>query len=149
MRKIGKKIFASFTAALVICMMLSVTAFAATTLSESKSYGTMNAINGGSVTVCKTFYGTTSNHTVNPYVKLFLNVSSGSDPFMLTLKSPSGTIKTIYPSLSTSTYTFTDFNGEDVRGSWCITITNLGYSYNPNQIIPTTTAKPTLTIYYQ
>lgn len=148
MKQICRKIMSSVAVALIVCMMFSMTAFAATTLSTSGSFGKMNAINGLSVTKCRTFYATETNHTITQ-VKLFLNVSSGSDPFEVTITSPMGTVYTFYPSTTSNTYTINVFNGEDLRGTWCITIKNLGYSYDPTHIYPATTVTPNLTIYYQ
>ena len=108
----------------------------------------MNALNGLSVEKYATVYASGSNPgTTN--VVLSLNVSSGSDPFYITVRSPQGTIATISPSTKSGTYDLTSyFTGENPNGKWYITMQNAGYSYNPSQVYPTSTVTPTLKVTY-
>ena len=140
-----KKISVSVVMSLIICMMFSMTVFAATT--TSKTFPRMNAINGSSVTkyVTVSAYG-------NPAlsgVQLSLNVSNGSDPFYIIVESPNHTTVTLSPSTTSGTYNLTSyFAGENPNGRWYITLQNAGYSYNPNQVYPTSTVTPTLKFTY-
>lgn len=70
-----------------------------------------------------TCLGTTQNITS---VTVYCRVSSGSSPFTLKVKSPSGTIQTKNCGTSSTTYTFTGFNGEDPDGTWTIYISTKG-----------------------
>lgn len=147
MKATKRKIAVSIVMSLIMCMMFSVTAFAATSTS-SKTYAKMNALNGLSVTKYATISATGSNPSITK-VELSLNVSSGSDPFYITVESPEGTTATISPSTTSKSYDLTTyFEGENPNGKWYITLQNAGYSYNPNQIYPTSTVTPTLKVTY-
>lgn len=141
-----RKISASIVMVLIVCMMFSMTVFAATS-TITKTYPKMNALNGLSVTkyVTVSAYGNPSLSGV----QLSLNVSSGSDPFYITVESPNHTTVTLSPSTTSGTYNLSSyFAGENPNGRWNITLQNAGYSYNPNQIYPTSTVTPTLKLTY-
>lgn len=107
----------------------------------------MNALNGLSVTKYATAHAYGTNPSITQ-VKLNLNVSSGSDPFHITITSPEGTVYTFAPSTTSGNYTIHYFDGEDPDGRWYITLTNDGITYNPLHMYPTTTVTPSLTITY-
>ena len=140
-RAINKKKSSILCALLVMmmCLMIPVNAYASTSHSVAK----MNALNG--LTVTKTFkdYGTTPITNV----KIYLNVSNGSDPFMFYLTSPSGTTYSFQPSTTSNTYYTSAFNGETPNGTWTVSVQNLNITYNPTRPYPTTTVTPSITIY--
>lgn len=142
MKPVKRKIFTSILACFMACIMFSMPVLAAG--STSKSLGIMNALNG--MTVVKNFTVTSDGTITN--VKIYLNVSSGSDPFAIFLVSPAGTEYPLTPSTNSGTYNTTAFNGESPKGIWYFYVENLNITYNPNQLYPTTTVTPTITISY-
>lgn len=146
MRIAKKKVFTSIMACIMICLMFSMPVLAASS-SFSKTTAKINAING--LTATKTFTGTaTGTDPKITQVKVYLNVSSGSDPFKFYLVSPSGTEYEMTPSTTSNTYYVSAFNGETPKGTWYVSVENLGITYNPIQIYPTTTVTPTITVTY-
>lgn len=142
MKSVKRKIFTSVLACFMACIMFSMPVLAAG--STSKSLGKINALNG--MTAVKSFTVTSDGTITN--VKIYLNVSSGSDPFKIYLVSPEGTEYELTPSTKSGTYNTTAFNGESPKGTWYFYVENLGITYNPNQLYPTTTVTPTVTISY-
>lgn len=59
-------------------------------------------------------------------VRVFCNVSWGSSPYILEITSPGGTIVSRWCGTSTTSYNFSDFDGEDPRGNWTVSITTRG-----------------------
>ncbi len=142
-----RKVSISIVMSLIMCMMFSMTVFAATS-TVSKTYSKMNALNGLSVEKYATIYASGNNPSTTKVI-LSLNVSSGSDPFYITVRSPQGATATISPSTKSGTYDLTSyFTGDNPNGKWYITMQNAGYSYNPIQIYPTSTVTPTLKVTY-
>lgn len=140
MKSVKRRIFTSILACFMACIMFSMPVLAAG--STSKSLGKMNALNG--MTAVKSFSVTSTGTITN--VKIYLNVSSGSDPFNIYLVSPEGTEYALTPSTKSGTYNTTAFNGESPKGTWYFYVENLNITYNPNQLYPTTTVTPTVTI---
>lgn len=124
---------------MIMCLMIPVNAYA----SSAHSVAKMNAING--LTVTKTFKDYGNNAITN--VKIYLNVSSGSDPFKFYLTSPSGTTYSFQSSTTSNTYYTNAFNGEIPNGTWTVRVENLNITYDPTRLYPTTTVTPTITIY--
>lgn len=147
MRVTKRKMVTSIVVSLVMCMMFSITAFAATN-TVSKLYSKMNAMNGSSVTKYTTVSVYGDDASVSKVI-LSLNVSSGSDPFYITVTSPEGSTATIGATTSAGPFDLSSyFVGETPNGKWYITMQNAGYSYNPNQVYPTSIVTPTLKITY-
>jgi len=80
-------------------------------------------------------------------VELYCNVASGTDPYTIYVKSPSGTTKSISGPTKSGTITITGFEGENPSGTWSIWIQNNGVSYNGN-IYPVSTVTITLKVAY-
>lgn len=59
-------------------------------------------------------------------VRVFCNVSWGSSPYILEIRSPEGTVARRWCGTSTTSYNFSDFDGEDPRGNWTVSITTRG-----------------------
>lgn len=138
-RVMRKKSMLSMLLVMIMCLMIPVNAYA----SSAHSVAKMNAING--LTVTKTFKDYGNNAITN--VKIYLNVSSGSDPFKFYLTSPSGTTYSFQPSTTSNTYYTNAFNGEIPNGTWTVRVENLNITYDPTRLYPTTTVTPTITIY--
>lgn len=143
MKSVKRRIYTSVLACFMACIMFSMPVLAASS-STSKTLAKINAING--MTAVKSFTVTSDGTITN--VKIYLNVSSGSDPFAIYLVSPEGTEYELTPSTTSGTYNTTAFNGESSKGTWYFYVENLGITYNPNQLYPTTTVTPTITITY-
>lgn len=114
---------------------------AATTGSNyfSKITTKLNSVNGSTASSSLSSgscSGTTRSITE---VTVYCRVSSGSSNFLLTVTSPSGKVQTMSCSSSSSTYTFTGFNGEDPKGTWNVAINSRG-------VVSTVTA--TMKVYY-
>lgn len=142
-----KKFFTSLLVCILTFLLFSMPVLAATS-SFSKTTSKMNAING--LTVTNSFTGSAvSNNASITQVKVYLNVSSGSDPFNVYLQSPEGTIAQLTPSTTSGTYYLNDFNGESPKGTWYISVENLNVTYNPTRLYPTSTVTPTITVTYR
>lgn len=148
MNTIRRRLFASVMACFVLCFMF-VTPVLAASNSFSKTTTKLNAINGGDSATSNLTSGSVlgSNPTITQ-VKVYLNVSSASDPFDVYVESPSGKEISFTPAIKNGTYYFTDFNGANPSGTWKVHIRNAGFSYNPNQIFPASTATATVTVTY-
>lgn len=141
MKSVKRRIFTSILACFMAFIMLSMPVLAA---SNSKTVPKMNALNG--MTAVQKFTVSSSGTITN--VKIFLKVASGSDPFNFYLVSPEGTEYALTPSTKDGTYNTTIFNGESPKGTWYVYVENLDITYNPNQLYPSTTVTPTITITY-
>ncbi len=147
MKRLTKKVFAAVAACLMACLMF-VTPVLAATNCISKTTVKLNAINGGTSGYCSITSGSVSGS--NPSItklELYCNVASGTDPYTIYVKSPSGTIISIPGPTKSGTIIIPIFEGEDPSGSWTIWIQNDGVSYNGN-IYPASTATFTLKICY-
>jgi len=146
-KNIKKKIIASI-ACVMACLLFSIPVMAASD-SFSKTTTKLNAINGGKSNVSSLSSGSVLGD--NPEVttiKLFIKVSSGTDPYTLYVKSPEGTLYSmIGPTSSKTVSGITAFKGENPSGTWKIYIVNSGTSTNGN-LIPTSTVTVTLTVNY-
>jgi subtilisin-like proprotein convertase family protein len=114
----------------------------------SKTTVKLNAISGGTSKTSNVTSGSVSGS--NPSitkVELYCNVASGTDPYTIYVKSPSGTTKSISGPTKSGTITITGFEGENPSGTWSIWIQNNGVSYNGN-IYPVSTVTITLKVAY-
>lgn len=142
-----KKAFSSVIISFLVCMMFVTPVFAASNY-FSKTTVKLNAINGGTSTKSTVSSGSVSGTDRSlTKAELYCNVSSGSDPYTLYVKSPKGTLKSFTGPTSSQTLTTTAFNGEDPSGTWTIYIVNSGVSYNGN-IYPVSTVTVTLKATY-
>lgn len=147
MKAIKKKMFLSVMASLVACLMFATPVLAAG--SFSKTTAKLNAVNGNISNISSLSSGSVSG--TNPSitsVSVYVNVSSGSDPYYIHIISPEGTEYIFEGPTTNKTITIPVFNGENPKGTWYVYIENLGYSYNPNQIFPASTATITLKVSY-
>lgn len=148
MKPTKAKFFTTLMTCFLVCLMFVTPVLAATNF-FSKTTVKLNALGGGeSKTSAVTSGSVTGSNPSITQVKVYLNVGSGSDPFEVCIVSPSGKEVYFTPSTKNATYTLKDFNGENPSGTWKVHIINSGFSYNPNQIIPTSTATATLTVTY-
>lgn len=147
MKIVSKRIFPVVMACMMVCLMFATPVLAATN-NFSKTTVKLNAFSGGTSTQSKVTSGSVSgtNRSITK-VELFCNVSSGTDPYTLYVKSPKGTTKTISGPSKSGTVTITGFEGEDPSGSWTIWIKNSGISYIGN-IYPVSTVTVTLKVAY-
>lgn len=147
MGRIKKKILASVVVCLVASMMFAVPVFAASNY-FSKTTVKLNALNGGISTKSTLSSGSVSG--TNPSisdVELYCNVSSGTDPYTLYVKSPEGTLASISGPINSGTITTDAFEGENPSGKWTVYIQNSGVSYNGN-IYPVSIVTVTLKVHY-
>lgn len=149
MKAIKRKVFVSVMACLMACLMFAMPVMAASTNYFSKTTPKLNAMNGNISRIASLSSGSVSGtERWITEVTLNLTVSSGSDPFDVHIVSPEGTEYVFTPSTTSKKYTITYFNGEDPKGTWSVYIENLGFSYNPNQIYPVSTATGTIKVTY-
>ena len=121
--------------------------FAATN-NFSKTTVKLNAINGGNSRESSVTSGSISGD--NPAitkVELYCNVSTGTDPYMIYVKSPSGTTNSMTGPTKSGNIIMTGFEEENPSGTWTIWIRNSGISYNGN-IYPASTVTVTLKVSY-
>ena len=147
MKRATKRTFTMVIACIMACLMF-VTPVLAATNGFNKTTVKLNAVNGGTSRESKVTSGSVSGG--NPSITnidLWCNVSSGTDPYVIYVKSPKGTITTISGPSKTGTVSTSAFNGENPSGTWTIWIQNLGVSYNGN-IIPASTVTITLKVAY-
>lgn len=109
------------------------TYFSKITRKLNSLYGAVDSVNLSSGSCLGTNRQITS-------VTVYCRVSSGSSPFTLIVTSPSGTVAYKSCGTTSTTYTFTDFNGEDPSGTW-----NVGISSNGT----VSTVTCTLKVYYR
>lgn len=104
----------------------------------SKSLLKLNSINGTTSKVVTFTSGSVASGAQVTSVKVFVNKSTGSDPFIIYIQAPDGTI---YSFLVTGSETIVldCFNGCNPSGSWKIWIETQGF---------VSTANITLTVYY-
>lgn len=147
MKRVTKRVFTAVMACMMACLMF-VTPVLAATNNFSKTTVKLNAISGGTSKTSNVTSGSVSGS--NPSitkVELYCNVASGTDPYTIYVKSPSGTTKSISGLTKSGTITITGFEGEDPSGTWSIWIQNNGVSYNGN-IYPVSTVTITLKVAY-
>lgn len=149
MKVVKRKAIVSVIACFMACLMFAMPVMAASTNYFSKTTVKLNAMNGGISRISSLSSGSVSgtNRSITQ-VSAYVNVGSGSDPFDVHIVSPEGTEYVFTASTSNKTYNITYFNGEDPKGTWSVYIENQGFSYNPNQIYPTSTATITLKVTY-
>lgn len=148
MRSVKRRIFTTMLACFLACMMFAVPVMAATG-SYSRTTTKLNAMSGGISNTSKVSSGSVlgTDQSISD-VKLYLNVSSGSDAFVVYLKSPEGKQISMISGGTSGTYYFDDFDGEDPYGKWEIYIRNQGTCYHTPQTIPVSTVTATLTVSY-
>lgn len=147
MKRVTKRAFTAVIACMMACLMFVTPVFAATNY-FSKTTVKLNALNGGTSRESSVTSGSVSGD--NPSitnVELYCNVASGTDPYVIYVKSPKGTVATITGPSRSGTVTTSAFNGENPSGTWKVWIQNLGVSYNGN-LIPASTVTVTLKVYY-
>ena len=147
MKRVTKRVFTAVMAFMMACLMF-VTPVLAATNNFSKTTVKLNAISGGTSKTSNVTSGSVSGS--NPSitkVELYCNVASGTDPYTIYVKSPSGTTKSISGPTKSGTITITGFEGENPSGTWSIWIQNNGVSYNGN-IYPVSTVTITLKVAY-
>lgn len=147
MKRVTKRTFTAVIACMMACLMFVTPVFAATN-NFSKPTVKLNAINGGTSKTSNVTSGSVlgDNPSITN-VDLWCNVASGTDPYVIYVKSPKGTIATISGPTKSGTVSTSAFNGENPSGTWSIWIQNLGVSYNGN-IIPASTVTITLKVAY-
>lgn len=149
MKAVKRKVYVSVVACFMACLMFAMPVMAASTNYFSKTTPKLNAINGNISRIASLSSGSVSGTERSiTQVSLYLNVSSGSDPFDVHIVSPEGYEYVFTPSTTSKTYNITYFNGEDPKGTWSVYIENQGFSYNPNHIYPASTATATLKATY-
>lgn len=147
MKKCGRKLVTSFALCFMVSVMLTVTAFAASNY-FSRTTVKLNAFNGGSSTMSTISSGSVlgSDPSITK-AEIYCNVSTGTDPYTLYVKSPRGTLTSISGPSKSGTVTTSAFNEENPAGTWTVYIVNSGISYNGN-LYPTSTVTATLKVYY-
>ena len=147
MKRVTKRVFTAVMACMMACLMF-VTPVLAATNNFSKTTVKLNAISGGTSKTSNVTSGSVSGSNLSiTKVELYCNVASGTDPYTIYVKSPSGTTKSISGPTKSGTITITGFEGEDPSGTWSIWIQNNGVSYNGN-IYPVSTVTITLKVAY-
>ncbi len=92
----------------------------------SKILPKLNSINGTVSNVVTFSSGSISgSERVVTSISLYVRVSSGSDPFIIYIQAPDGTIYSFVITTS-GTITIDNFNGCDPKGSWKIWIETQG-----------------------
>lgn len=93
--------------------------------SFSKILPKLSSTNGTASKVATITSGSISHSAQVTSISLYVSVSSGSDPCILYIQLPDGTIHYIYVTGS-GTYTIDVFNGDNPFGSWKIWIETQG-----------------------
>ena len=91
----------------------------------SKTIQRLSSINGIASAPVTINSGSISGSTKVTSISFNIQMSSGSDPFILYVQSPDGTIHIIYVTKS-GMYVLDDFNGDNPYGSWKIWIVTEG-----------------------
>ncbi len=104
----------------------------------------MNSLYGSEAVATRSSGSCSGDERSITSVSVYCRVSSGSSSFKLYVISPEGTVAYRNAGTSSTTYNFTEFNGEDPYGKWTIkTVTNgtvstvtatlkVNYSYSYN-----------------
>ena len=112
MKLIKKKSFIMFVVLLMSVLMFSIPVLAAAnTFSKHIRLSTIKK-------TCFSLGSVTGENIQIAQVKVFVNISSGTEPFTIYLESPEGTVVSFIPTKS-GTYSTTNFNGESPKGTWC------------------------------
>jgi len=126
-RKIkSTKAVAVFIVFAAVCSVLSVQVFAANDYFSGMT-GKMNAVaiaNGGVSSAWNISSGSVPTNASVTSVTLNVTVSSGSSPFYIYVKSPTGTITSKY--VGSTSITFTEFNNQNPKGTWQVWIETTG-----------------------
>lgn len=147
MKKATKRTFTAVIACMMACLMFVTPVFAAS-YTFSKTTVKLNALSGGNSRESKVTSGSilVDDPSITK-VELYCNVSSGTDPYTIYVKSPSNTVRSIAGPSRSGTVTISGFEGEDPSGTWTIWIKNNGISYNGN-LYPASTVTITLKVTY-
>lgn len=128
-RKIkSTKVVAVFIVFAVVCSILSVQVFAANDYFSGMT-GKMNAVaiaNGGVSAAWNISSGSVPTNASVTGVTLNVIVSSGSSPFYIYVKSPTGSPATYSRYVGSTSITFTEFNGRAPKGTWQVWIETTG-----------------------
>ena len=147
MKRKLKKSFTAVIACMMACMMFVTPVFAASS-NFSRQTVKLNAMSGGTSRESKVSSGSVLGDKPSiTKVELYCNVSSGTDPYTIYVKSPSGTTKSISGPTKSGTISIPGFEGENPGGTWTIWIKNSGISTNGN-IFPASTVTITLKVAY-
>lgn len=92
----------------------------------SKITPRLNSLNGSSAMATLSSGSCSGNERSITSVSVNCRVSSGSSRYTLYVISPDGTILSKSCGTSSTSYTFTGFNGEDPKGDWIIIIISNG-----------------------
>jgi hypothetical protein len=123
-----KGVMTKFVSMCIVCVMMCITLItpvAAANGSFSGSTGTMNALNGGQSAKWPISSGSVNTNAIVSSVTVNVSASfSSSDPFYLYVEHPDG--YAAYKRVgSAGSYTFTEFNRDDPRGTWKVYIVNI------------------------
>lgn len=149
------KRFFSFIVVMTMMFTMSMSAFAEespltqdeeistfATDSFSGNTGTMNSLYQNESTIFNISSGTLPPLAKVSSVTLNVNVSSGSAPFYLNVKHPSGDVVQHYiTGTGSKSVTLDQFNDRDPRGTWKVSITTTG-------TVSTATARMTVNYTY-
>lgn len=92
----------------------------------SKITPKLNSLNGSAATATLSSGSCSGTERSITSVSVYCRVSSGSSSYTLYVISPEGTVLSKSCGTSSTTYTFTGFNGEDPQGNWTIIIVSNG-----------------------
>lgn len=150
-----KRIMSLGLAVLMLCSMMSVSAFAAVPTAEDMvdpayiyndyftgGTGTMNSMAGTQSRIFTASSGGISDNARVTSVELNVTVSRGSIPFYIVVVDPNGAWAEQYVSVS-GRLVFDDFNGRYPEGTWQIYIYNEGSAFTD-----VSTASAGITVYY-
>ncbi len=147
MKRVKKRTFTAVIACMMACLMFVTPVFAATN-NFSKTTVKLNAINGGNSRESSVTSGSVlGDNPAITKVELYCNVSTGTDPYTIYVKSPSGTTNSMTGPTKSGNIIMTGFEEENPSGTWTIWIRNSGISYNGN-IYPASTVTVTLKVSY-
>ena len=86
----------------------------------------MNSVNGSEAVATRSSGSCSGDERSVTNVSVYCRVSSGSSSFKLYVISPKGTVAYRNAGTSSTTYNFSEFNGEDPYGKWTIKVVTNG-----------------------
>jgi hypothetical protein len=119
------KIVPALIALALLCSVFSTPVFAATNYFTGQT-GVMNALNGGTSAAWNISSGSVTGDTPQvTSVTLYVTKSTGSSPFYIYVRNPSGTT-TAGSYVGSTSLTLTNFNGQNPQGTWQVWIETTG-----------------------